>query len=123
MRGPWGAIVDQIGGELDPDDPLIALSRQRDVERRERLFPSHLRRQLNEALGIEPESPFARLMRERGAVAEAPLSIGAPSSEVTRQQAEDQARRERQRRAEARKEKQKRKASSAARKANRKKGK
>ncbi len=125
MRGPWGAIVDQIGGELDPDDPLIALSRQRDVERRERLFPSHLRRQLNEALGIEPESPFARLMRERGAVAEAPLSIGAPSSEVARQQAEDQARKERQRRAEAqaRKEKQKRKAVSASRKANRKKGK
>lgn len=53
VRGPWDAIVDQIGGGIDPDDPLIVLSRQRGAERRERFFPSHLREQLNEALGAE----------------------------------------------------------------------
>lgn len=123
VRGPWDEIVDQIGGELDPDDPLIALSRQRDAERRERFFPSHLRRQLNEALGIESESAFARLMRERGVILDSPMAPLA--AQAAPQQAEDRARKERQRRAEAqaRKEKQKRKASSAARKANRKKGK
>lgn len=121
VRGPWDVIVDQIGGEIDPDDPLVALSRQRDTERRERFFPSHLRRQLNEALGVETESPFARLMRERGVIPNSPMAPLA--GQVAPQQVEDKARKERQRRAEAqvRKEKQKRKASSAARKANRKK--
>lgn len=121
VRGPWDAIVDQIGGEIEPEDPLIALSRQRDVEWRERFFPSHLRQQLNEALGIAPESPFARLARERGM---SPGGPGAPlAGQAARQQAEDKARKERQRRAEAqaRKEKQKHKATSASRKANRKK--
>lgn len=90
VRGPWDVIVDQIGGEIDPDDPLIALSRQRDAERRERFFPSHLRRQLNEALGIESESPFARLMRERGVI---PDNLMAPlAGQVAPQQVEDRAR-------------------------------
>jgi hypothetical protein len=109
VRGPWDVIVDQIGGEIDPDDPLIALFRQRGAERRERFFPSHLRRQLSEALGMESESPFARLMRERGVIPDSPMAPLA--GQVALQQVEDR----------ARKEKQKRKASSAARKANRKK--
>lgn len=118
VRGPWGDILDQLGVDPELDDLLVALSRQRDVERRERIFPSDLRRQLNEALGIKPESPFVRLAPERG------VTPGGPVAPLANQ-AEEKARKERQRRAEAqaRKEKQKRKASLATRKANRKKGK
>ncbi|MEI7643731.1 MAG: hypothetical protein WCJ55_05400 [Chloroflexales bacterium] len=121
VRGDWGDILDQLGADTEPDDSLIAISQQRAEERRERFFPSSLRRQLNAALGNEPESAFAQLMREHGPPSGPPA--GSPVSETALQQAEAQARKERQRRAEAqtRKEKQKRKAAATARKANRKK--
>jgi hypothetical protein len=121
VRGDWGDILDQLGVDPEPDDPLIARSQRNAEERRERLFPSDLRRRLDEALGIEPESPFAQLRREGGTTVASHMT--PITSEAARQQAEDKARKERQRRAEAqaRKEKQKRKAASSARKANRKK--
>lgn len=121
VRGPWGDILDQLGIDAAPDDPLIALSQQRDVERRERIFPGHLRRQLNEVLGIEQESPFARLARQKFGASGMPE--GSPTSPATLQHTEAQTRKERQRRAEAqaRKQKQKRKAASASRKTNQKK--
>jgi hypothetical protein len=109
VRGDWGDILDQIGADTEPDDSLIAISRQRAEERRERFFPSSLRRQLNAALGNEPESAFARLIREHGPPSGPPA--GSPVSETAPQQAE----------AQARKEKQKRKAAATDRKANRKK--
>ncbi|NJN15485.1 MAG: hypothetical protein HC822_03915 [Oscillochloris sp.] len=121
VRGPWDAIVDEIGGEIDPDDPLIARSRQRDAERQERFFPRHLRRQLNPALGIEQESPFARLVRQKFGASGMPGE--SPVNPTALQHTEAQARKERQRRAQAqaRKQKQKRKAASDSRKTNRKK--
>jgi hypothetical protein len=121
VRGDWGDILDQLGVDPEPDDPLIARSQRNAEKRREHMFPSGLRRRLDEALGIEPEAPFVQLMRDGAA---SPASHMTPiTSEATRQQAEDKTRKERQRRAEAqaRKEKQKRKAASSARKANRKK--
>lgn len=121
VRGPWGDILDQLGVDPEPDDPLVAISEQRDVQRRERIFPSDLRRQLNKALGIEPESVFARVAPERGVTPGG--SVPPLANQAAQQQAQEKARKERQRRAEAqaRKEKQKRKEASATRKANRKK--
>jgi hypothetical protein len=117
MRGDWGEILDQLGVDPEPGDPLLVLSRQRAEERRERFFPSDLRRQLGEAFGGEPGTALERMIR-----AVAPADVAKPPA-APQQPADEQSRRERQRRAQAqaRKEKQKRKASSAARKANKKK--
>jgi hypothetical protein len=93
LRGSWGDILDQLGLAPEPDDPLVALSQQRAEERRERMFPSHLRQQLNAVLGIEPESAFARLAHQRGTIADGP---GAAFGHVVQEQEKDKARKERQ---------------------------
>jgi hypothetical protein len=123
MCGSWGDILHQFGVEPEPDDPLVALSQQCADERRERIFPQHLRNQLNAVLGIAPESAFARLAHQRSTMGENPIASRA--KEVVGEQAADKTLKERQHHAaaQARKTKQKRKAASAARKANRKQGK
>lgn len=118
VRGDWADILEQLGADTELGDPLLARSRQRAKERRERIFPSALRRQLNAILSDAPESALERLMRVQGLPAGSSLSLAAP--EVA-QQAETQAHKERQRRAEAQKEKQKHKAAASARKTNKKK--
>lgn len=88
VRGDWAMILDELGVEPEPDDPLIEISRRRDAERRDRLFPFEL-------------------LAPRGAGATMPPS-GAARGQSGQRRKQDQ----------ARKEKNKRKAAAASRKAN-----
>lgn len=114
VRGAWDDILDQLGIEADPTDPLIAHSQQRHKEQQELFFPNDLRQRFLAAFGIEPESDFTRVADQHGVNPNLPSGAASTAAH---------ARKEQQRRAEAqaRKAKQKRKAASASRKANKKK--
>ncbi len=106
VRGPWDRVLDDLGIEPDPDDPLVTISRQRDEEQRERFFPRALRERFQSALAaLSQKQPLDQLA---GARPIPPPEVGSPARQ---HKAEER----------ARKEKNKRKASSASRKANRKK--
>ncbi|NTU78879.1 MAG: hypothetical protein HGA45_05660 [Chloroflexales bacterium] len=94
MHGAWGDVLQEIGVEPDPDDPLVEKSRRRREERHAQMFPADLR-----------ENMAAFQARHRAERAQAAERTAA------QQRKQDK----------ARKEKNKRKAASASRKANRKK--
>jgi hypothetical protein len=106
VRGPWDRVLDDLGIEPDPDDPLVTISRQRDEEQREQFFPQALRERLLNALAaLSPDQPLDQLAGAQ------PASAPEAGKPARPHKAEDR----------ARKEKSKRKAEKASRKANRKK--
>jgi hypothetical protein len=105
LRGPWGAVLDQLGIEPEDDDPLVAESQRRFEEREERFFPRAQREEVLEAL-----ERFREMNAQRSLVGETP-SAPPPAPRDSRRPAQ----------AKARKHKNKRKIESASRKANRRK--
>jgi hypothetical protein len=94
MRGHWAMVLEELGVAPEPGDPLIAESRRRYEEQRERMFPAELR--------ANPEALGAR-------------------QHASQERAAQQAATQRRKQDQARKQKSKRKAVAASRKANRKK--
>ena len=61
--GPWKAVVEELGGTVDPDDPLIAISQQRHDEQYESLLSSLP----NEPVTPAPKAPKPSKPQQRPA--------------------------------------------------------
>ena len=119
-RGPWDHVLDELGVEPEEDDPLLAESRQRFEDRRERFLPREKREQLLEALARLSEreglrAPTAQptgipqpAPRDAHRIAAQTISVPQPAPRDAHRAAQEK----------ARKHKNKRKAEAASRKAN-----